>query len=583
MGNGPVRVVLYDRLSTAAQADEGYASEGHLRELRAEMAKTGRQIVDVVTESGKKRHVYDRPGVRRLLELAARGTMDEVWAYRWDRYGKGSVTMRIEEDLGDLGVKVRALGDGGEGKGGRYYRAFGGVNSDLEQEEQAEKTRMGRREKARKGKVVGGGRNPRYGFRHVRNDKGKVVGYEIMPGEMRVVVRVMDELAAGASVRSVQSGLEKDGVPAPRGGARWGRDTIRKIVNEDAYRPHSPEELTLLVAEGPLSQEVHGNLDPKKPYGIDYYGRTRSRFLSRATDKRVVESAPRSEWVAVPVCLEGAGLDQATVDAARKLLVDNRTGSTAGKREDWELSRGFLFCADCGRSMNAIVTSDPRYGLSYHYYACPEPRGARPAAPSRCKNRKSHPKDDLEDKAWMLFGTFADPEKLDALYDEREGKKGNEERAAVLMERLGALTRKRAGFQDQQAEGLMTLDELRTRLTDLDDEREKISAELALARDAAATREQIDTALAAFLEFRRTGGFFVNDSPEERRAAYRRLGARFDVDRDGLLTLRFDLEVAVENATVELPFVREKTTSSSTATSRTSPSPAPGSTSSAWR
>ncbi|CAA9427894.1 MAG: hypothetical protein AVDCRST_MAG55-2445 [uncultured Rubrobacteraceae bacterium] len=103
----------------------------------------------------------------------------------------------------------------------------------------------------------------------------------------------------------------------------------------------------------------------------------------------------------------------------------------------------------------------------------------------------------------------------------------------------------------------MTLDELRTRLTNLDREREKVSAELALASDAAATREQIDTALAAFFEFRRYGGFFFNDSPEERRAAYRRLGARFEVDRDGLLTLRFDLEVAVENATVELPFVRD--------------------------
>ena len=98
------------------------------------------------------------------------------------------------------------------------------------------KDRMGRREKAREGKLVGGGRNPRYGFRHVRNDKGKVVRYEVAPHQTKVVGRIMEELAAGASVRSVQSGLEEDGVPAPRGGARWGRDTIRKMVNEDAYR-----------------------------------------------------------------------------------------------------------------------------------------------------------------------------------------------------------------------------------------------------------------------------------------------------------------------------------------------------------
>jgi hypothetical protein len=68
---------------------------------------------------------------------------------------------------------------------------------------------------------------------------------------------------------------------------------------------------------------------------------------------------------------------------------------------------------------------------------------------------------------------------------------------------------------------------------------------------------------------REHGGFLFNDSPEERRAAYRRLGARFEVDKDGLLTLLFDLEVAVENATVDLSFTYLNTTSSSTATSRT--------------
>jgi len=231
--------------------------------------------------------------------------------------------------------------------------------------------------------------------------------------------------------------------------------------------------------------------------------------------------------------------------------------------------------------MSAVVTSDPRYGLSYHYYACPSPRER--SAPSRCENRKSHKAGDLENKAWMLFGTTADPDKLDAMYVEREGKEEGEERLAGLAERLAVLTRKRAGFQDQQAEGLMTLDELRTRLTDLDDEREKVSAELALSRDADAARERIDATLAAFFEFRQHGEFSFNDSPEERRAAYRRLGARFEVDRDGLITLLFDLEVAVESTTVDLPFVDMETTSSSTVTSRTSPWPAPGYTSSTWR
>lgn len=89
-----------------------------------------------------------------------------------------------------------------------------------------------------------------------------------------------------------------------------------KIAREDAYRVHSPEDLRVLVAEALMSEEVHASLRPGKPYGIDFFGRTRSRRVLRAMKKRAVEPTPRSEWVAVPVCLEGSGLDRATADAA---------------------------------------------------------------------------------------------------------------------------------------------------------------------------------------------------------------------------------------------------------------------------
>lgn len=534
--------------------------------LREEMAKTGRTVVDVVPDDGKKRHVYNRPGVKRLVEMAQAGEMDEVWAYRWDRYGKGSVPTRIEENLKNLGVKLRALNDGGDGPGGRYFRAVDGVRGEDEQEEQARKTRMGKEEKARMGRVVGVGRRPRYGFAYVRNHKGKIVAYEVVHDEMKVIRRVLEALAAGESIHAVQAMLDADGVPVPRPNpdkpSGWGRDTIRKMALSDAYRPHSPEELALLVADGLLSQEVHDKLVAEKPYGVEYYGQTKSRFLldetGERTEERVVESAPRSEWVAVPIPLKG--LDRSVVDAARRNVEDNRKSSNAGTRE-WELSRGFLFCAECGRSMQAVVTRNSK-GSVYHYYSCPGFRDARTAAPGRCENRKSHRAEPLEDKAWMLFGSFADPEKLTALYDEREGRVSDEERrgrAAVLAAKLSELESERKGYLRQNARDKLTDSDLDELLAEVDEQREKMASELTLAQRTAATKGQIDTALAAFFEFRQHGDFSYNDSTEERRAAYRRLGARFEVDRGGLLTLKFGLDVAVENTTVDLPFVRNKT------------------------
>jgi len=42
---------------------------------------TGRVVVEEVAEAGEKRFIYDRPGVRRLMELAQAGRISEVWAW----------------------------------------------------------------------------------------------------------------------------------------------------------------------------------------------------------------------------------------------------------------------------------------------------------------------------------------------------------------------------------------------------------------------------------------------------------------------------------------------------------------------
>lgn len=550
-GQGP-RVALYDRLSTATQAEDGYAGQGHLHELREHMAATGRVVVEEVTESDEKRHVYRRPGVQRLLQLAEAGEIQEVWAYRWDRYGKGSVPIRIEENLGDLGVKARALNDGGEGPGGRYFRAVDSVRGDIEQEEQAEKTKMGKRSKARAGKILGGGPRPRFGFAHVRNDKGKVISYKVVPGEMAVVRRILKELAAGRSIRSVQFGLEEDGIAAPRGGERWTRDTIKKIIREDTYRPYSPEELRALVAEGLLEAEVHEKLDTGKSYGINFYGRSRSRLVSRETDERVAKPAPRSEWIAIPVCLEGSGLDRAMVEAARRNIENNRATAKAGAREWWVLSRGFLFCGDCGRAMSAVATKDAKYKSEYHYYACPEPRSARRTAPSRCSNRRSYRAAELEREAALLFEDNAGRERLLELYDqavreeeERMGGRGAAEKHETLSGELEALNAERKGYLKQSARGILSDSELDDLLSEVDQKREQITAELRVAEAAMTKTVAYSFVNAEWFEdpdaVLPSEWLTTTADIEQTRAAYRRYNVRFVVGAEGDLTMHMEL------------------------------------------
>jgi hypothetical protein len=375
-----------------------------------------------------------------------------------------------------------------------------GVLSRDEQRERVRRSRMGTRSKARQGRVVGNAPGPRYGFRRVRNDSGRTLGYEVDPERMAVVRRIFEMLDAGAAIHAVQVALEQDGTEPPRRRSRrWSRDTIRNMVREDSYLVHTPEELAGLVDEGLLDETVHSGLDPKKPYGIAYFGRTRSSYVSTHSKKRKVEPVPRSEWIAVPVSLEGSGLERKKVERSRAAIADNRAPSKVGDHE-YELSRGFLFCADCGRTMTAAPRRFREKGTAFHYYYCAKNHKVRGMLPE-CPNRKSHEAFGLEHDARLLFEESVSQETLLELYDraiEQEKGSDNEsrmlERRAALSERLATLAKMRDKFQRQEVEDLMTLDGLRERLAEIEEEKVRLTAELRAVEDEAGASRRIEAA-----------------------------------------------------------------------------------------
>jgi site-specific DNA recombinase len=556
-----IPVALYDRLSTKRQGEVGYAEEGHVHELRERLAKMTppRRIVEEVPDDpGEKRWMRDRPGVRRLKELAQVGGIEEVWAWSWERYGQSPVPEILSLELSEHGVTMRSLDDGGEGFGGEIVRAVRSVISGQDMRDRVRKAAMGKRAKARKGHVLGAGPKPRYGFRLVRDEKGKVVGYEPHEPEMAVVRRIVGWLAEGRSLYFVQTALEAERVPAPRGGIRWARKTARRIVTEDAYLPHSRDELAALVEEGLLAEEVFRSLDPAAgPFGIAWYGRTRSRYVSTRSKRRKVEQVPRGEWVAIPVSLEGSGLERAKVEAARASVADNRASAQVGDRDCWELSRGFLRCGACGRSMSAYRRRKAR-GRVLYYYRCQPPSAAR-----ACANRKSHPAEQLEYEATRLFEQYADRGVLLELYDEavrkqeeETGASGALKRRAALVEKRSELEAERRGYLRQNARGVLPDADLVAMLAEVDEQREAIDAELAAVEKRAATAQRLWAArssLAASYSPLHAEWYEDPDAiqpgewltlgagPEEIRRAYRRYGARFEVDGEGTLTLRLSL------------------------------------------
>jgi len=152
-----------------------------------------------------------------------------------------------------------------------------------------------------------------------------------------------------------------------------------------------------------------------------------------------------------------------------------------------------------------MITNTSRHkGEAYHYYRC---KRASAYGPDACPQRMIRI-DRVEPLVRdFVFGVLRDPDTiqrgLDALI-ERETEEVREDstlRAETLSEKRSQNTQTRRAYQDQQAAGLMTLEELAARLKELEHARKVLEAELgALERTqqkAEELKEDRDTVLSS--------------------------------------------------------------------------------------
>jgi site-specific DNA recombinase len=348
----------------------------------------------------------------------------------------------------------------------------------FERAKTAERTRRGKLRRAREGKSIPG-RLPDYGFKY----NAARDSYEVDENAMRVVGRIFYMVGAdGMSLHAVKRALEREGVKTATGGKYWGTQVIRRFLLDDVYRPHTYEEVEELV-----TPEVAFRLDRSKCYGIWWFNVRRAR-ATQITEvgpagrnyRRQVKTTtkPKAEWIAVPV--PDSGISRDVVDAAREAIRHNRSPSSAGHRF-WELSGGIFYCGGCGCAMNSHTVRN-RLGGGYHYYLCSTiVRHGKHACPQNRNIRA----DKVEPAVWeFVSGLLRDPEQLHGDLErmielEREGLRGDPDRdAKVWLEKLTEADEMRGNYQEMAARGLITFDELGTRLEELENTRKAAVREL---------------------------------------------------------------------------------------------------------
>ena len=368
-------------------------------------------------------------------------------------------------------------------------------------------------------------------------------------GTVRSIFRMVG--AEGLSLGQVERQLNREGIPSPTGG-KWRRQSVRFLVLSELYRPLSGGEV---AASGLVTPEVAGALNEDEVFGLWLWNRMRvRRWREPAGDGEYVDRVenkerPREEWTAVPVPLADAGLVRELVEAARERLAENKPRQPANHRRFWQLTGKITWCGVCGNGFSTHTVHEP--SKIRYYYRCYTRYNIGLDA---CTNSRHMRADVLEELVWgAVLDVISDPNRLRRQWQKHINRQLSQLRgdpnkeAHRLVERLQKLERRRSGYLDQEADGLMSREELRTKLAEVDRQREELQQVLHETQDRHQTIKK--------LEFQRDhnlhlveslqGIYYVSASPGDRQRIYKALRLRVEVDKEGQVRLSgiFDADV----------------------------------------
>ena len=227
------KACIYTRVSTDAQGEDGKVSlPEQERMAKACIESKGWRYLRTYEDNGYSGRTTDRPALQQMLSDIEKGGIDAVVIYKLDRLSRKQrdTLSIIEEFLLKNEVDLVSLNETLD-TSSPWGRAMIGVLSSfnqLESENIAMRTAMGRYATAREGGYAGG--KPPLGYRAV---EGHLV---IVPEEAEIVRFVFALRSEGKTLQGITDELNKRGYRSKKGN-EFKHSAIQTILNnEDTYR-----------------------------------------------------------------------------------------------------------------------------------------------------------------------------------------------------------------------------------------------------------------------------------------------------------------------------------------------------------
>lgn len=233
----PSRAMVYLRVSTEEQAQNGASLAAQHREAMEYAARSRLKVVQVYTERGATGTDDNRPEFRRMLATLAEpgNRVGTVLVVHTSRFMRDATKARLHKaQLRRQGVRVVSVQQHvDDDPNGHFIEGMFELIDQLESEQIGRRTRAGMKQNARNG--FWNGSKPPFGFRVVSvpgpGDRPKRK-LEVDPAESEVVRQVFALYLANHGAVGVASELNAAG--ARHRGKYWDRDKVLRVVSDTA-------------------------------------------------------------------------------------------------------------------------------------------------------------------------------------------------------------------------------------------------------------------------------------------------------------------------------------------------------------
>src|SRR5215470_8171707 len=424
-----------------------------------------------------------RPGLERLRDLAAEGQLEAILVYSPDRLSrKYAYQILLIEEFARNGVEtVFVKAPKSDTPEDQLLLQFQGMIAEYERAQILERSRRGKRHRARQGQVSVLSGAP-YGYRYVRKSEETAAYYEVIEAEADVVRLIyrrytMEHLSIGKITRL----LNEQAVPTRKRISRWERSTVWAILRNPAYK----------------GTACFGKTEMRPRQRVTRTLRMRGGIGKRNSSN---QERPRKDWIEIPVPAIVSG---ETFALAQELLTANKMNAPRRTIQP-SVCQGMLACSKCGYAL--YRTSTRTSSRKIYYYRCFGSDRWRHLKGAVCNNPPIR-EELLDQVVWnetvkLLENPNLIQDELNRRLDAAQKSSPTKRRQESLQRDLTRVRRSIERLMTAYQEELLSLDELRSRMPDLRQRERAMQAELqsiaTQAQDRAAYLRLAET-LSAFL------------------------------------------------------------------------------------